>query len=101
MKSSGDWKERYYNKRNIDVMKFLNSNDIELLNKLGITVKSKLYSNYEFDIIEGLLIRYYIDQDMSEEELAESKTLEGTGVTREQYNLLIEKFEKISLDYNL
>lgn len=101
MKNSEDWKERYYNKRNINIMNFLNNNDIELLNKLGITVESKLYSNYEFDIIDGLLIRYYIDEDMSEEELAESKTLEGTGVTREEYDLLIEKFENISLDYNL
>lgn len=101
MKKAEAWKERYYNKRNIDVMKYLNSEDIELVEKLGIKVEKKLYSNYEFDIINCLLIRYYIDEDMSEEELAESKTLEGTGVTREEYNLLIEKFENISLDYNL
>lgn len=37
---------------------------------------------------------------MDKEELAEAKTLEGTGVSREEYNYILEKFDKIREKYS-
>ena len=41
-----------------------------------------------------------MEKDMSEEEKASIKLLENTGVSREEYNNLLDKFHKINLKYN-
>ena len=46
---------------------------------------------------------YYEDgmeEGMSEEEKAGIKLLENTGVSREEYNRLLDKFHKINLEFN-
>jgi hypothetical protein len=97
-----EWSKKYHNEEFIDLIKSLNDNDIIILNKLGIEVKDKIYTNYEFDLIEGELLRYYRNEDeMDEEELKFCKSLEGTGVKREEYNNVLEKFNKISEEYNI
>ena len=49
-----------------------------------------------------MLLRYYRNEkEMSEEDLKLSKTLDNTGVSREDYNSLLEKFNKISDYYNI
>ncbi len=97
-----EWQSKYHNEEFIDLKKFLDSKDIELLKKLDINIKDKLYSNYEFDTLEGMLLRYYRNEkEMSEEDLKLSKTLDNTGVSREDYNSLLEKFNKISDYYNI
>lgn len=97
-----EWQNKYHNKEFIDFKKYLDSKDIELLKKLDINIKDKLYSNYEFDILEGKLLRYYKNEkEMSKEDLELSKSLDNTGVSREDYNVLLEKFNKISDDYNI
>ena len=96
------WQEKYRNYEFIDLKKYLDMDDIELLKKLGLEVKDKLYSNYEFDVLDGELILYYRnEEEMDEEELKNSKSLEGTGVSREEYNKLLGKFEKIQNSYNI
>ena len=37
---------------------------------------------------------------MTDEEKADTKSLEGTGVSREEYNTLLKKFEQINLEHN-
>ena len=54
------WHERYKNKEIINIREHLDSNDIEILNKLGINIEDRLYTCYEFDIIDGELIKYYL-----------------------------------------
>lgn len=97
-----EWQNKYCNNELIDLKKYLDSNDIELLKKLDIDIKDKLYSNYEFDLLEGKLLRYYKNEkEMSKEDLELSKPLDNTGVSRADYNVLLEKFNKISDDYNI
>ena len=87
------WHERYKNKEIINIREHLDSNDIEILNKLGINIEDRLYTCYEFDIIDGELIKYYLSDDMEEDEKKESVPLDGTGVSREEYNWVLRKFE--------
>lgn len=90
-----EWHERYLNKEVINIKEYLDSNDIEILRKLGIIIENKLYTCHGFDVVHGDLLEYYLDDDMTKEELEETKTLDGTGVTRTEYNWVIKKFEKM------
>ena len=52
---------------------------------------------------KDLILYYYEDgteEGMSEEEKAGIKSLENTGVSREEYNRLLDKFHKINLEFN-
>ena len=71
-----------------------------MINKLGIKIKDKIYTEYEFEVLNMDLLAYYKDDDMNEEELEMTKDLEKTGVSREKYNRLIEKVEEINKIYN-
>lgn len=95
-----EWLEKYHNKEFINLINYFRINDIKILKKLGIKVKSKIYTEYDFDIFKEELIRYYKDDTMDDEDLAIVLPLEGKGVTREEYNELYNKFEKIEKEYN-
>lgn len=93
------WRERYSTKEFIDLKKYLNSFDIELLKKLGIEVQDKLYTEREFDVLDDRLFLYYVSEETTEDELELILPLEGTGVSRKEYNRLVDIFTKIESDY--
>ena len=95
-----EWHETYQKKELINVKGYLDSNDIEILAKLGIEIENKIYTCREFDVLYEECNSYYIDDDMSEEEIRESKSLDGTGVTRSEYNWVLGKFEKMRSEIN-
>lgn len=95
-----EWIEKYHNKEFINLMKYLTRNDKKILEKLRIKVKNQIYTEYDFDIFKGELIRYYKDDTMDKEDLAIVVPLEGTGVSREEYNKLYKKFERIEEEYD-
>ena len=97
------WKEKYYNKKFIEIDKYLTENDFEILNKLGIKVEKKIYTEYEFELLNMELLAYYDDpeEDLSEEEKQFQKSLEGTNVSRVEYNRLLEKINEMNNIYNL
>ena len=65
------------------------------MKKLNIKIKSKMYTAQEFENLDMESYSYYIDEDMTEEELKKVKKL-PKGVSREEYINLLEKFCKIS-----
>ena len=70
-----------------------------MFRKLGIEIKDKIYTEYEIELINNSLYDYYYSEDMSEDEKSQVKSLEETGVTREQYNNLLNKIEQINEEY--
>ncbi|MCR5185775.1 MAG: hypothetical protein K6D97_01485 [Clostridia bacterium] len=93
-----EWDEKYHNLEVIDVKKHLSSKDIKILKKLGIKVKNKIYTEYEFECLTMDLLAYYDDpeMDLSEEEKEFQKLLDGTNVSREEYNEVLNKVQKIN-----
>ena len=93
-----EWDEKYHNLEVIDVKKHLSSKDIKILKKLGIKVKNKIYTEYEFECLTMELLAYYDDpeMDLSEEEKEFQKSLDGTNVSREEYNEVLNKVQKIN-----
>ena len=92
------WYDKYSTEEIVDIKKFLGMDDINLLKKLNIKIKNKIYTEQEVEILNMDLLSYYIADDMDEEELKQSILL-PKDVTRGEYNKLLEKVNKISEDY--
>lgn len=97
-----EWSRKYHEDEIIDIKKYLNREDKKILKKLSIPVKDKVLTNYEYDVLKGYVLEYYRnEEEMTSLELLECKSLDGTGVTREEYNKLLDKFENISNEFNI
>ena len=92
------WYDKYSTEEIVDIKKFLGMDDINLLKKLNIKIKNKIYTEQEVEILIMDLLSYYIADDMEIEELKMSKNL-PKDISREEYNNLLEKINKISEDY--
>lgn len=93
-----EWDEKYHNLEIIDVKKHLSMNDKKILKRLGIKIKNKKYTECEFECLTMNLLAYYDDpeMDLSEEERQYQKSLDGTNVTRKQYNEVLNKVQKMN-----
>ena len=98
-KNSEGWREMYMNKEIVDLKKYFTNEEFDLFRKLGIEIKDKIYTEYEIELINNSLYDYYYSEDMSEDEKNQVKSLEETGVTREEYNNLLNKIEQINEEY--
>jgi len=101
-----EFKKRYFEKRFIDLKDKLDKNDIAILNKLGIVIEDKLYTEYEFDIIPMHLVKYYNEDEETgdiifEEEKADNKLLRQCNVSPREFFYIIDKVYKVGEDYNL
>lgn len=94
------WNDEYHNKEIVELKKHFTDEELKIIEKLGVKIKEKIYTEYEFERLNMDLLAYYKDNDMSEEELKQVKNLEDTGVTREQYNNLMEKIETVNGIYH-
>lgn len=92
------WYDKYSTEEIVDIKKFLGMDDINLLKKLNIKIKNKIYTEQEVEILNMDLLSYYIADDMEIEENNMSKDL-PKDVSREEYNNLLEKVNKMSEDY--
>ncbi len=88
-----EWHERYHTQEYMDITKYLNNDDFEILKKLGIKIMDKVYTGFEYETLSLEIAKYYVDELMDEEEIAETVPLDNTGVTREEYNDLMKKVE--------
>lgn len=89
----GSLGKEYYDEKIINVMKYLNENNLQTLEKLGIKVEDKFYTACEYEIFSGEVSKYYKEDDYSEEDLEFVESLEGTGVRQEEYDELMNKMD--------
>ncbi len=94
------WYEKYSTVEMVDLKELLTKTEIELIKKLKIEVKNKIYTEQEFEFLNMDLLDYYRNEkEMDEEELKESKDL-PEGVSREDYNNLLDKINEIAINKN-
>ena len=93
-----EWKERYENKEIVNIKNEFTINELALLQKLGVELIDKLYTEREFEILDMKVISYYYEDTMSNDEKAECIPL-PEGVSREEYNNLVDKIHEINLKY--
>ena len=60
--------------------------------------KNKIYTEFECECLYMDYLTYYDDPecDLSEEEKKFQKSLDGTGVTRDEYNKILKKLETLN-----
>ena len=97
-KQHQEWREKYYNLEIININEYLTQTDRQLLEKLGIKIKDKIYTEFECECLYMDFLKYYDDpeNDLSEDERKYQKSLDGTGVTREEYNAVLKKIETLN-----
>lgn len=84
------WLKKYKSEKFIEIFKYFNADDLKKLEKLGIFIKNKLYTEYEYDCIETELLKYYNELEKVEEK----------NISQESFNILLEKFNNIRSNYN-
>ena len=93
------WKEKYYNRLAVDLKSELSKEEIELLKKFKVKISDDVYTEYEYDCVKMVLAQYYIEEDIDGNIVPPVLELESIGVTREEYNELLGKFDKIDEKY--
>lgn len=96
-----EWDEKYHNLEILNIRKMLSFKEKRILKKLGITIKNKKHTECEIECLMLELLLYYDDPEeyLSKEEKKYQKSLEGTGVSREEYNKLLNKITKIKGEF--
>ena len=91
--------EIYENAKIIDLENLLNKEDITIIRKLGYDINSKFSAKQFEKLLHDIVIDYYIDpKRVTSSEDLPRKNLDETKVTRERYNELIAKLDKIELE---
>lgn len=75
-----DWKEEYLRKEKVELKKYLNEVDFELIKESGIEVLDKIYTENEFEVLYNSILKL--------------------SQTSNKYTVLLEKLDKISEEYN-
>ena len=92
-----EWDEKYHNLEILNIRKMLSFKEKRILKKLGITIKNKKHTECEIECLMLELLLYYDDPEeyLKKKKKKYQKSLEGTGVSREEYNKLLNKITKI------
>ena len=93
-----EWQKKYHKKQIIDVRKELTEQELDIMQKLGIEVENKIYTEYEYEVLKMDLIEFYKNDDMEEEDLKKAREL-VKGISRNKYNELLKKFDEIDKKY--
>lgn len=86
------WHNKYITIEQVDLKNELEQEEKNIIEKLGQNLRDKIYTGRELEILYLNLLEYYIDDDMSEEEIKEKKTLVND-VDRSKFNSLLKKLE--------
>lgn len=87
------WDYEYHNKQIIDIKKELTDSQLEIIRKLGIEIKDKIYTEYEYECLKLKLLEYMESEDGEE---YPTKSLDGTNVSKEEFNSLIKRVDEIN-----
>lgn len=75
----------------LDIYNFFTGEQLEIIERLGLRIQNRKYSVSDYDALRMEILKFY----------NESIELEKTDVTKEECELVLNTFQKISDDYNL
>lgn len=96
-----NWDKKYHTVEYIDLYSIFNEEEKVTLGKLGIEIKNKKYTEYEYELIQTEL-NYYMDIDEEDPEVVKSleptrKNIEDRGVTQEEFDNIINKIDSLNI----
>lgn len=93
------WYYQYSNKKIINMYKYFNQEELNLLNKLGIALENKLYTKKEFELMDMHLYNYYeVDE---KDNIIENALLLEKSISKNEYENILNIFNKIAKDYRI
>lgn len=98
-KNFKEWHNEYKNKSQIFILKYFSQKEIQILQKFGIIIKNKLYTEKEFDQINEYLFDYY--KTNSKDQIIQSEFLKKKKISESDYENILNIFNKIAEDYDL
>lgn len=100
-----EFKKKYYNSEIIYLKKYFTTQDLKTLKKLGINIKDKNYTQYEFDLIKQELWFYMEPEDEEPEIIEELKQIRkyvgSKGVSQLEFDILMKKIDSIDFRQNI
>ena len=77
----------------------------EILGKLGIQIKDKLYTEYEFDLVKKVLLKYFNRDELGniifDEKKTDNELLRNCGVSSKEFWYIIGRVDEIEDYYNI
>lgn len=100
-KEYNDWNKKYHTLKCIDLKSLFDKEEIKILKKLGIKIKDKKYTEYEFELIL-IELGYYMEIEDDDVEVIESlkatrKYIADKGVSQEEFNKIIKKIDNLKI----
>lgn len=100
-----EFKKKYYNLEILNLKEYFTTEDLKTLNKLGINIKNKDYTQYEFDLIKQELWFYMEPEDEEPEIIEELKQMRkyigSKGVSQSEFDKLMKKIDAIDFSPNI
>lgn len=75
----------------LDIFNFFTKEQLEIIEKLGLKIENRKYTVYDYDVLRIEILKFY----------NEPKELDKTDATKEECELVLNTFQKISDFYNL
>ena len=96
-----NWDKKYHTLEYIDLYSIFNEEERATLGKLGIEIKNKKYTKYEYELIQTEL-NDYMDSDEEDPEVVEMlkstrKNIADKGVIQEEFDKLIKKIDSLNI----
>ncbi len=92
------WREKYETKELVNIKEEFTENELALLEKLGVELLDKIYTERDFELLDMDVIKYYYEDTMTDEEKEFCVPL-PENVSREEYNKLVNKIHDINIKY--
>ena len=94
-----NWDKKYHTLEHIDLYAVFDEDERATLNKLGIEIKNREYTEYEFELIM-MELGYYMEIDENDPNVVETlkptrKYIADKGVTKEEFDKIINKIDNI------
>lgn len=93
------YRRRYLKEPRINIMKYLDEKTKEIFDKLEVIIEDRLYTEYEYDLIDEKVLEYYVDE--TDATYIPPKLLAEKNVSQEEYDAVLDVFSRIVEDYNL
>lgn len=101
IKEDEEWKEKYYERLAVDLKANLTKEEVELLKKFNVKINDEVYTEYQYDCVKMVLAQYYTEKDIEGNIVPPILELENIGVTEQEYDKLLKKFDEIDEKYQI
>lgn len=96
-----EWNNKYHKLEYIDLKSLFDEDELNTLTKLGIEIKNKKYTEYEYELIE-MELGYYMEIDEEDPDVvitleSTKKNIADKGVTQEEFDKLIKKIDSLDI----